>query len=202
MDSTVFVVDDDASAQSSLLFLLRAEGLRCRAFGSARAFLEILSPDYIGCIVTDIRMPDMDGIGLMERLREIGCRMPVVVITGHGDVPLAVQAMKSGAMDFIEKPFTSGAILTSVRNCLDMSHRIEARETERASILRRRARLTEREAQVMELLVVGRSNKEIGAALDISHRTVEIYRMNLMSKMHAESLAELVRMHMQVAPES
>jgi two-component system response regulator FixJ len=138
-------------------------------------------------------MPGMDGLALIHRLNEIGCHMPVIVITGHGDVPLAVRAMRAGVVDFIEKPFTSASILTSIRQCLDLSERAAARETEYESIKRRKDRLTERESQVMNQLVLGKSNKEIALILQISPRTVEVYRTNIMSKMQANSLAELVR---------
>jgi DNA-binding NtrC family response regulator len=121
LDHTVFVVDDDESARKSLTFLLRTDGLRSRAFGSAPAFLEQLTADQRGCVVTDVRMPQMDGIALFRRLRELDCRMPVIVITGHAEVPMAVQAMKAGACDFIEKPFESEVILQAVRRCLEKS---------------------------------------------------------------------------------
>ena len=144
--------------------------------------------------MTDVRMPEMDGISLVHKLREIGCRIPIVVITGHADVALAVQAMKAGVSDFIEKPFESDTILAAVRRCLETSLSSEFQESLRAGVERRRATLTEREAQVCAAVVEGLSNKEAALALNISPRTVEIYRANVMAKMQAGSLSELVRM--------
>lgn len=194
MERTVFVIDDDQAARESLTFLLRTEGITCRAYGSAAAFLQQLQPIQQGCIVTDVRMPGMDGISLVHRLHEIGCRMPIVVITGHADVPLAVQAMKAGVADFIEKPFESDTILAAIRRCLELSRQSEVQETQRTIIERRRASLTGREGQVCVAIVDGLSNKEAALSLNISPRTVEIYRANVMAKMQAGSVSELVRM--------
>jgi len=199
MHQTVFVIDDDAAARDSLTFLMRTEGLTSRAFDSARAFLDQLHKDQHGCIVTDVRMPGMDGIALVQALGEIGCIMPIIMITGHADVPLAVQAMKAGVADFIEKPFESETILSAVRAALEAAHERDAVETRRATIERRQATLTEREGQVFSLVADGLSNKEIAQSLGISFRTVEIYRANVMSKMQAGSLSELVRMMMVMA---
>ncbi|MDO9338310.1 MAG: response regulator FixJ [Caulobacter sp.] len=194
MDHTVFVVDDDEAARKSLTFLLRTEGVRSRAFESGPAFLEQLEPGQRGCVVTDVRMPEMDGITLVRKLKERDCRMPVIVITGHADVPLAVQAMKAGVADFIEKPFESDTILNAVRRCLEASRSLSVQESHRQIIESRMASLTERERQVFEAVAEGRSNKEIALSLSISPRTVEIYRANVMAKMQAESLSELVKM--------
>lgn len=191
---TVFVVDDDEAARESLVFLLRSEGITSRSYASAADFLGQLSEDHQGCIITDIRMPGMDGIALVEHLREIGCRIPVVVITGHGDVELAVQAMKAGVTDFIEKPFESDVILRAVRRALEITHQSHAHETHKQAIKRRMETLTSREMQVFEGVTEGRSNKELALSLAISPRTVEIYRANVMDKMHADSLSDLVRM--------
>jgi two-component system response regulator FixJ len=194
MLQTVFVIDDDVAARDSLTFLMRTEGMTSRAFDSARAFLDQLHMDQRGCIVTDVRMPGMDGIGLVQALGEIGCLMPIIMITGHADVPLAVQAMKAGVADFIEKPFESETILGAVRSALETAHERDTVETRRATIERRQSTLTEREGQVLSQVVDGYSNKEIAQQLGISFRTVEIYRANVMSKMQAGSLSELVRM--------
>ncbi len=196
---TVFVIDDDEAARESLTFLLRTEGMTSRAFSSARAFLDQLHKDQHGCIITDVRMPEMDGITLVNTLAEIGCTMPIIVITGHADVPLAVQAMKAGVADFIEKPFESEALVGAVRLCLETAHVRSVDEDRRASITRRRDTLTEREAQVLALVVDGLSNKEIANNLGISFRTVEIYRAHVMSKMQADSLSDLVRMTISIA---
>jgi two-component system response regulator FixJ len=194
VDLTTYVVDDDEAARQSLIFLLRAESIRARAFPSAAALLEQLSPDSQGCIITDLRMPGMDGLALVRRLVQIGCRIPVIVITGYADVPLAVEAMKAGAIDFIEKPFESGVILHAVRRCLEVSEDQELKLSQQSLIERRRQTLTEREIQVYAAIVDGLSNKEVGLALNISPRTVEIHRANVMAKMQAQSLSELVRM--------
>ncbi|OYX34930.1 MAG: DNA-binding response regulator [Caulobacterales bacterium 32-69-10] len=194
MDLTTFVVDDDEPARNSLTFLLRTEGVRCRSFSSGPKLLAELHPNDRGCIVTDVRMPEMDGIALVEALRGIGCRIPVIVITGHADVPLAVRAMKAGVIDFIEKPFESDTILRAVRHALERSLESGLEDFRREMIDRRAALLTDREKQVCAAIVEGFSNKEVALTLNISPRTVEIYRANVMSKMQADSLSELVRM--------
>jgi len=194
VNQAVFVIDDDEGVRDSLTFLLRTAGFTSRSFASARAFLDQLHKDHEGCIVTDVRMPGMDGMALVKNLAEIGCVMPIIVITGHADVPLAVQAMKAGVADFIEKPLDGDALLRSVRLCLKDAEALNARETRKALIEGRRATLTERESQVLKLVVDGLSNKEVALALGISPRTVEIHRANVMSKMSAAGLSELVRM--------
>ncbi len=194
VDLTIFVVDDDEPVRESLTFLMRTEGFTCRSYESAKSFLAQLKPEHQGCIITDVNMPDMDGIGLVQRLHAIGSRIPVIVITGHADVPSAVKAMKAGVADFIEKPFESDAILNAVRQCLDLTRKAAARELERAAVERRVVTLTDREKQVFIALYDGATNKEIALALDISPRTVEIYRSKVMSKMDANSLSDLVKM--------
>lgn len=194
MDTTVFVVDDDEAARDTLTSLLRTDGLTCRAYASAAAFLAQLQPEHKGCIITDVRMPGMDGIALINRLQEIGCRIPVIVITGDANVPLTIEVMKAGVQDFIEKPFRGHAIRQAVRQCLERNRHTEAEETQRVMIERRRATLTPREQQILAGMVEGWANKVAGLRLGISPRTVEVYRAKVMSKMQAESLAELVRM--------
>jgi two-component system, LuxR family, response regulator FixJ len=199
LDHTVFVVDDDESARKSLTFLLRTDGLRSRAFGSAPAFLEQLTADQRGCVVTDVRMPQMDGIALFRRLRELDCRMPVIVITGHAEVPMAVQAMKAGACDFIEKPFESEVILQAVRRCLEKSRSLCTVDANRAAIEERLASLTMREHQVFMAVAAGKSNKDVALELKISPRTVEAHRSRMMSKMQAASVSDLVQMKLTAA---
>lgn len=198
MLQTVFVIDDDDAARDSLVFLLRSEGLTSRAFASARSFLDQLHKDQHGCIVTDVRMPGMDGMALVAALGEIGCMMPIIVITGHADVPLAVEAMKAGVADFIEKPFESDLLLRSVRRALEAAASRDVLELRRTTTERRLATLTGRERQVLDKVVDGLSNKAIAQELGISFRTVEIYRANVMSKMQADNLSDLVRTMMTV----
>jgi len=194
LNLTVFVIDDDEGVRESLTLLMRNAGLKCRSYASATAFLGQLEPEHQGCVVTDIRMPEMDGLSLVRRLRDTGCAMPIVVITGHSDVQLAVQVMKAGARDFIEKPFKNDVMLKAVRDCLDRAKADAANQTHRAIIQRRLDTLTDRENQVFEALFRGRSNKEIAQDLDISPRTIEIYRANVMAKMQADSLSDLIKM--------
>jgi two-component system response regulator FixJ len=190
----VFVVDDDEAALDSLVVLLRSEGLNPKAFSSAEAFLAALTPEARGCVISDVRMPGMDGVQLLKTLKAMGCLLPVIVITGHADVTVAVQAMKAGAADFIEKPFESELILRLVRGCLEENDEALDANAKIVRVRRRLESLTARERQVLDQIITGNSNKQIAAALAISPRTVEIYRANVMSKMRADSLSELVRM--------
>ncbi|WP_296595412.1 response regulator FixJ [Phenylobacterium sp.] len=189
----MFVVDDDDAARDSLLMLLKSDGLTARGFASAHDFLATFDPAARGCIITDLRMPGMDGIELIRALKGVGCILPVIVITGHADVSRAVDAMKAGAIDFIEKPFESDVILKGVRHCLEENDAAVDGAAARTRVLRRLESLTPRERQVLDLIVDGASNKVIAATLTISPRTVEIYRANVMSKMRAESLSDLIR---------
>lgn len=186
----VHIVDDDEAVRQSLAFLLSSTGLAVRLYDSATAFLAGLASVKGGCLITDMRMPDMTGLELLHQLRAKACGLPAIVITGHGDVALAVEAMKAGAVDFIEKPFDQEAILTAVKAALE--HGGEGGDT--AAIAARLASLSERERQVLEGLIAGHPNKTIAYDLGISPRTVEVYRANLMTKMEARSLSELIRM--------
>jgi two-component system response regulator FixJ len=192
-DGIVFVVDDDADVRDSVCALLESAGLASEAFDSALAFLAAYQPSRPGCVIADVRMPDMDGMTLQEELGKRGSALPVIVVTGHADVPLAVRAMKAGAVDFIEKPFDDEALISSVRRALAqaVSTREQVSAAQRATSLI--ATLSARERQVLELLVAGRSNKVIAYELDISPRTVEIHRAHVMEKMEAKSLSDLVR---------
>ncbi|MGZ8416324.1 MAG: response regulator FixJ [Methyloceanibacter sp.] len=191
-DRIVHIVDDDEAVRQSLAFLLGSAGLTVRLYDSASAFLAGLSGVKNGCLVTDVRMPGMTGIELLQQLRSRACHLPAIVITGHGDVPLAVEAMKAGAVDFIEKPFDQEAILHAVQAALERGVEGEGRED--PAIAAKLATLSERERQVLEGLVSGHPNKTIAYDLGISPRTVEVYRANLMTKMDAHSLSELIRM--------
>ena len=193
-DAIVHVIDDDEAVRQSIEFLLETSGITARTYDSASAFLNALPTIDSGCIITDVRMPGISGIDLLRRLGEMRIKMPVIVITGHGDVPLAVEAMKIGAIDFLEKPFADDLLLASVQAALNRSQENAARDAERAEVQARLATLTNREREVLEGLVVGKPNKVIACDLAISPRTVEIYRANVMTKMEAASLSELVRM--------
>jgi len=190
----VHVVDDDEGLRESLAFLLRASGIEAETFASAIAFLDALPNAQPRCVITDVRMPEIGGMDLLRRLRELQVKVPVIVITGHADVPLAVEAMKAGAMDFLEKPFDDEALLASVRAALKWRNGEAKRDAERAVVDARLASLSNRERDVLNGLVAGRANKQIAYDLGISPRTVEIYRANLMDKMQAGSLSDLVRM--------
>jgi two-component system response regulator FixJ len=193
-DAVVHVIDDDDAARDSLSFLLRAAKIKVLVYEAASAFLATLKDHSPGCIITDIRMPGMTGIELLRRLREIGSDVPVIVITGHGDIPLAVEAMKFGAADFFEKPYDDDALLAAVRVALNRQQGAAQKNAERAALNERLATLSNRERQVLEGLVAGKPNKIIAFDYDISPRTVEIYRANVMTKMRAASLSDLVRM--------
>ena len=190
----VHVIDDDDAIRQSLAFLLSTAKIEVKTHPSAAAFLEALPGLKPGCIITDVRMPGISGIELVRRLKELNVGAPVIVITGHGDVPLAVEAMKIGAADFLEKPFDDEVLLASVRSALKVQDAETKRRSERGDVESRLATLSSRERDVLGGLVAGRANKQIAYDLGISPRTVEIYRANLMNKMQAGSLSELVRM--------
>jgi len=193
----VHVVDDEEAVRESLMALLETRGHAVFGHASAEAFLASYRPGQAGCAVVDLRMPGMDGLALIERLKADGQRLPVIMVTGHGDVPLAVRAMKAGATDFIEKPYESEAILTAVSRALGLAGRF-AQDDVPAETAARLEALTGRERDVLELLVIGHPNKIIAFELKISPRTVEIHRANLMKKMQAGSLSHLVRMALAV----
>jgi two-component system response regulator FixJ len=190
----VHIIDDDEGLRESLAFLLRTAQLEVRSFDSAKTFLDALPDASVGCVITDIRMPDMSGIDLLRRLKELKVGVPVIVITGHGDVALAVEAMKIGAADFFEKPFNDDQLMASVRAALQQQQDQTKRGAERTEIEHRISTLSPREKDVLAGLIEGRANKQIAFDLGISPRTVEIYRANLMNKMQADSLSGLVRM--------
>jgi len=190
----VHVIDDDADVRDSLAFLLGTAGLTARVHESAVAFLKALPGIEDGCVVTDVRMPEIDGIELQRRLRAQHNAMPVVVMTGHGDIALAVEAMKAGAIDFIEKPFDDEMLLAAIRAALAQRSSERERGAHVAEVRTRLQSLSERERQVLDGLVAGKPNKIIAHDLGISARTVEIYRANVMTKMQADSLSALIRM--------
>ncbi len=193
-EPVVHVVDDDAAVRDSLAFTLDTADLRSRTYESAIALLEALPGIEPGCIVTDVRMPEMSGLDLVRRLKELGTPHPVIVITGHADVPLAIEAMKAGVVDFLEKPFDDEALIAAVKRALEQNAATEQEDAERMAVQRRLETLSTREREVLDGLVAGHANKVIAYDLGISPRTVEVYRANLMTKMEARSLSELVRM--------
>jgi len=191
---TIFVVDDDQAMRNSLKWLIESIGMRVKTYGSADEFLSEYFPGRAGCLLLDIRMPGMSGLDLQAHLAREDSRLPVIMITGHGDVAMAVKAMKSRAVDFIEKPFHDEDLLTSIRNALEFDEKQRRLRSQRAEIAVRLAELTPREHEVMIRVTEGRANKEIAAVLGVSTKTVEAHRARVMDKMRAHSLAELVRM--------
>ena len=190
----VHVIDDDDAVRDSLSFLLRTAAFEVKTYESAALFLEAMKAGVSGCVITDVRMPQMSGIDLLRQLQRTAARLPVIVVTGHGDVQLAVEAMKAGAADFLEKPFDDERVLEAVRTALDNGRGEAVRTPEQNAIGERLASLSQRERQVLDGLVAGQPNKTIAYELGISPRTVEVYRAHVMTKMQANSLSELVRM--------
>lgn len=193
-EQIVFVVDDDDEVRDSLTVLLDSIGLKVAGFGSAQDFLDAFDREQSGCLILDIRMPGMSGLELQTHLNEMGAVLPVIVMTGHGDVSLAVKAMKGGAVDFLQKPFSEQELLDRIHQVLEQDRDRRQELDERQTIGKRIATLTPREREVMELIVEGNANKNVAAALGVSQRTVEIHRSRVMEKTEASSLAHLVRM--------
>jgi two-component system response regulator FixJ len=193
-EATIFIVDDDQDLRATLVDLVETAGLKAEAYASANEFAAVCQASREGCLVVDIHMPGMDGLELQQQLKDDRIDIPVVVITGRGDVPKAVKALKAGAVDFIEKPFSGEHVLTSIRRALEISKRNREKDQFAVGAAQRNARLTPREREVLDHLVVGDSNKVIAAKLDISPRTVEVHRARVMEKMQAQSLSHLVRM--------
>lgn len=196
VDIVVHVVDDEESVRNSLAFLLSNSGFAVRTHASATAFLEVAASIRNGCLITDLRMPDINGVDLLRRLRESGAMLPAIVITGHGDVQMAVEAMKNGALDFIEKPFSDEVLIDSIGRVVELAAERARNEQAVEAVRERLASLSERETQVLRGVVAGQPNKTIAYELGISPRTVEVYRAGLMAKMQARSLPDLVRMVM------
>jgi len=192
-DAVVYVVDDDDAVRDSLQALLESNGFHVESFESAAALLSVTGFDPVGCIVSDIRMPGMDGLQLQQELKTRGEALPLLFITGHADVPVAVTAMKAGAVDFIEKPFEEATLIGAVDRAIRLSREVRHRDSEAAEHRRRIAELTAREHEVLVCLAQGKQNKVIGLELGISPRTVEIHRARVFEKMGARSVSDLVR---------
>jgi FixJ family two-component response regulator len=195
-EPTVFVVDDDEAVRASLHLLLKSLGIRAITHGSAAEFLAEYEPEHPGCIILDVRMPGMGGLELQDELNRRGAVIPIIFITGHGDVPMAVEAMQHGAIDFLQKPFSDKDLTDRIHEALSIDLRNRALLDEKDMIRARLAALTPREIQVLRLVALGKSNKAIAGDLELSQRTVELHRAHLMDKMGASSLAHLVRMTM------
>ncbi len=193
-DATVYVVDDEEAIRHSLEMLIGAVGLKVRVFSSAASFLETFDPSLRGCIVADLSMPGMNGLEMQERLNALDCRMPIIFLSGHGDVPAAVRALQKGAVDFLEKPFNPKILLERIEQAVNADSELSAAAEKSAQINDRIAQLTAREREIMILVADGKSSKVIALDLGISERTVELHRSRMMKKMSARSVADLVRM--------
>lgn len=201
VNSSVYIVEDDDAVRDSLQLVLESMGRKVEPFADAGEFLQRYSPDMAGCIVLDIRMPGMNGMELQRKLNEMNSILPIIFVTGHGDVPLAVEAMQQGAVDFVQKPYREGELLEKIEKALASDEEARHSLSQKQQILDRIDSLTPRERDVMELMIEGKANKVIAIDLDISQRTVEIHRARVMDKMKAKSLAHLVRMVLAAQPE-
>lgn len=195
---TVFVVDDDQAARESLRWLLESVGQLVQCHSSAREFLDSYDGSVPGCLVLDVRMPGMSGLELQNHLLERGWCLPVIVVTGHGDVPMAVRAMKAGAVDFLQKPYNDQTLLDRIQLALDLCRQRRRSHSELSQIRSNCEQLTPREREVAELVVAGKANKVIAIELGLSPKTIEVHRANVMFKMQANSLSELVQMWMRM----
>ena len=190
----VFVVDDDPAMRDSLRWLIESTGVRVETYADAQTFLAAIRSDVPGCLVLDVRMPGMSGLDLQAELAARGIALPTIVITGHAEVPMAVRAVKAGAIDFIEKPFSDQLLLDRVRQGIELDRQERESRAQRTEVARRLGSLTHREREVLDLVVAGKANKEIASALRLSPKTVEVHRAHVMEKMEASSVAELVRL--------
>ena len=192
-EQIIHVVDDDEALRDSMTWMLEGNDYKVATYESAEAFLRVISPTMVGCVVLDVRMPGMSGLELFEELGRRRCTLPVVFITGHGDVPMAVSALKKGAVDFIEKPFSEADMLRLIEQCLTLERGNRDKRLQEADTVRRLEHLTQREREVLDLIIIGKLNKQIADVLGISIKTVEVHRARVMEKMGVNSLAELVQ---------
>src|SRR5207247_1817175 len=193
-DQLVFVIDDDPSMRTAIKELIEAVGLSCQTFESGQEFLDAKLPDVPSCLVLDVRLPGLSGLNLQRELMERGIQIPVIFITGHGDIPMSVQAMKAGAMEFLTKPFRDQDLLDAIEEATERDRAARQQRTEMGELVERFETVTPREREVMRLVVAGLLNKQIASELGISEKTVNVHRSQVMEKMQADSLAELVRM--------
>ena len=200
-EQIIHVVDDDEALRDSMTWMLEGNNYKVATYDSADAFLRVISPVMVGCVVLDVRMPGMSGLELFEELGRRGCSLPVVFITGHGDVPMAVSALKKGAVDFIEKPFSEADMLRLIEQCLTLERGNRDKRLQEADTVRRLEHLTQREREVLGLIIIGKLNKQIADVLGISIKTVEVHRARVMEKMGVNSLAELVQHVVTIDPE-
>ncbi len=200
-NANVFIIDDNAAVRDAIRWLVEQVGLNARTFASAREFLDAFQPGMRGCLVLDIRMPGMSGLDLQEKLAQDGAHLPVIVVTGHGDVPITVRAMKSGAFEFLQKPFNDQVLIDAIQAALDKYGEIWNQEDRRDRASRSLATLTRREREVLDLLRRGKPNKVIAAELGLSVRTVEGHRANITEKMGVKSLGQLIELVLKSDPE-
>jgi two-component system response regulator FixJ len=193
---TVFVVDDDPAIRESLRWLIESVGLNVKIFATAQEFLDGYDPSLAGCLVLDIRMPGMSGLDLQNELAARKVNIPILIITGHAEVPVAVRAMKAGALDFIEKPFSDQLLLDRIRRAIEADAEFRRLHSQQAAVAARLAELTPREREVMDLVIAGKANKVIASELGLSPKTIEVHRAHVMKKMQVDSLADLVRVGM------
>ena len=194
MSEAVYLVDDDADVRDAMVFLLESEGLPVRAYAEPQSLLDELDGSSRGCLILDVRLPQMDGLQLLQALRERSVEMPAIFISGHGDIPLAVRAVQAGALDFLEKPFRDEVLLEKVSNGLELDRHAKESHAERHAVEQRLEELTPREREVMEGMLQGKLNKIIASDLDVSVRTVEVHRANVLDKLHARNSSDMVRM--------
>jgi FixJ family two-component response regulator len=192
LDATVFVIDDDEAVCRSLSMLVESLNLRCRCFPGAQEFLNAYDASEHGCLVLDVRMPGISGLELQQRLLEQGSNIPVIFITGYGDVPMAVEAMRKGSVDFIEKPFREQVFSESIQKAIAIDAENRRKLSHRQAVVEKQASLTQREREVLDLLVAGKSSKTVAYQLNISQKTVDFHRLNILEKMGVESVVELV----------